>query len=71
VYELGRTHVVIDALSRLLDITKPTSVLDWTIDVSLFYIKLEWLNNVKVFFRTWQIKGTLFVQQKQKLVRIG
>jgi hypothetical protein len=28
VYELGRTHVVIDALSRLLDITKPTSVLD-------------------------------------------
>jgi hypothetical protein len=27
-YKLGITHVVADALSRLLNITKPTNVLD-------------------------------------------
>ncbi len=45
-------------------------MLDQTIDVSMFYTEPKWLNNVKDFFRTWQIEGTLFVQQKQRLVRI-
>jgi hypothetical protein len=35
-YKLGRTHVVVDALSRLPNITKPTSIHDQTIDASLF-----------------------------------
>jgi hypothetical protein len=35
-YKLGRIHVVTNALSRLLDITKPTSLLDQTTYVSLF-----------------------------------
>jgi hypothetical protein len=36
VYKLSRTHVVIDALSRLPNITKPTGIYDQTIDASLF-----------------------------------
>jgi hypothetical protein len=50
-YKPGRIHVVANALSRLLDITKPTGVPNQTIDASLFYTKLEWLNDVKEFLR--------------------
>jgi hypothetical protein len=52
VYELGKFHVIIDALSRLLDITKPKGVPDQTTNASLFYIELEWFNDVKEFLRT-------------------
>jgi hypothetical protein len=51
VYKLDRTDVVVDALSRLLDITKPIGVPNQTTDVSLFYTKLEWLNDVKEFLK--------------------
>jgi hypothetical protein len=34
--KLGKTHVVVDALSRLLNIIKPTCVPNQTIDASLF-----------------------------------
>jgi hypothetical protein len=33
-----------------------------TIDASLFYTKLEWLNDVKEFLRIGKIEGTLLVQ---------
>ncbi len=69
VYKPGRTHVVTDALSKLLDITKPTGVLDQTTYASLFYTRLEWLNDVNEFLRTRQIDGMLSMQQKQRLVR--
>jgi hypothetical protein len=52
VYELGKFHVIVDALSRLLDITKPKGVPDQTTNASLFYIELEWFNDVKEFLRT-------------------
>jgi hypothetical protein len=51
VYNPNKTHVVANALSRLLDITKPTGVLDQTIVASLFYTELEWLNDVKEFLK--------------------
>jgi hypothetical protein len=51
VYKLGRTHVIVDALSRLPDITEPIGVPNQTIDASLFYTKLEWLNDVKEFLK--------------------
>jgi hypothetical protein len=47
VYKPGKTHVVANVLSRLLDNTKLACVLDQTIDVRLFYTRLEWLNDVK------------------------
>jgi hypothetical protein len=52
VYKLNKIHVVTDALLRLLNSTKPTSVLNQTIDASLFYTRPEWLNDVKEFFKT-------------------
>jgi hypothetical protein len=52
VYKPSKTFVVIDALSRLLDITKPTNVPNQTTYVSLFYTKLKWLKDVKEFLRT-------------------
>jgi hypothetical protein len=45
-YKPGRTHVVANALSRLPDNTKLACVFDQTIDVRLFYTRLEWLNDV-------------------------
>jgi len=46
VYKLNRTHVITDALLRLLNSTKPTSVPNQTIDANLFYTRPEWLNDV-------------------------
>ncbi len=69
IYKPSKTHVVADALLRLLDSTKPTGVPDQTTDASLFYIGLERLNDVNFFKKTRQIKGMLSVQQKQRLVR--
>jgi hypothetical protein len=68
-YKLGRIHVVVDALSRLPNITEPTSVFNQTRYANLFYIELEWLNEVKEFLKTRQIEGMLSVQQKQRLVK--
>ncbi len=53
-----------------LDTTKPTSVLNQTIDASLFYTKPKWLNDVKDFLRVGQIERTLSIQQKHRLIRI-
>jgi hypothetical protein len=54
VYKLGGTHVLVDSLSKLLDIIEPTNhVLDQTTNIAtLFYAKLEWLKDVKEFLRT-------------------
>jgi hypothetical protein len=52
IYKPGKTHVVVDALSRLLDSIKPTGMPDQTTDASLFYIGLEWLNDVIFFKKT-------------------
>jgi hypothetical protein len=41
VYKLGRTHVVANGLSRLLNGIKPIGVPNETTNVSLFYIGLE------------------------------
>ncbi len=53
-YKLGGTHVLVDSLSKLLDIIEPTNhVLDQTTNIAtLFYAKLEWLKDVKEFLRT-------------------
>jgi hypothetical protein len=59
VYKPGKTHVIANALSRLLDSTKPIGVFDQIINASLFYIRPEWLNDVKEFLKIGQIKGTL------------
>jgi hypothetical protein len=47
VYMPSIIHVVVNALSKLPNIIKPTSVLDQTTYANLFYIGPEWLNDVK------------------------
>ncbi len=69
VYKLNKSHVIVDALSRLPNITEPIGVLDQTTYTSLFYTEPEWLNDVKEFLRVRQIKGTLSIQQKHRLVK--
>jgi hypothetical protein len=69
VYKSSKNHIVVNVVSRLLDITELTSVLNSTIDASLFYIEPKWLNDVKEFLRIGQIEGTLFIQHKQRLIR--
>ncbi len=51
VYKPSGTHVVISALSRLLYNTKRTNVSNQTTDANLFYIKHEWVNDVKEFLK--------------------
>jgi hypothetical protein len=51
VYGPGRIHVIVDVLSILPDIIEPTNLLDQTTNASLFYIKPEWLKDVKEFLR--------------------
>jgi hypothetical protein len=46
-YKPSKTHIVVDALSRFPNSSEPIGVLDQTIDASLFYTRLEWLNDVK------------------------
>jgi hypothetical protein len=47
VYKLGRTHVIIDALSKLLNNIEPIGVLNQTTNANLFYTRPKWLNDVK------------------------
>jgi hypothetical protein len=49
VYKLGKTHVVANTLSRLLDRIEPIDVPHQTTNGSLFYTWPEWLNKVKEF----------------------
>ncbi len=52
VYKLGKTHVVVDVLSILLDNSKPLNVLDEIVDASLFSIKPIWMHEVKTYLET-------------------
>jgi hypothetical protein len=69
VYKPHITHVVVDALPKLLNIIQLIGVPNQTTDASLFYTKSEWLNDVIDFLKIGQIEGTLYVQQKQRLLR--
>ncbi len=46
-YKPCKTHVVANALLRLTDSIEPIGVPNQTTDSTLFYIRLEWLNDVK------------------------
>jgi len=46
VYKLGKSHLMVDALSRPPNQEKPISVLNQTIDVHLFTLQQEWSHNV-------------------------
>ncbi len=52
VYKPSKTHVIANALLRLLNIIEPIGVPNQTTYASLFYTELEWLNDVKEFLKT-------------------
>jgi hypothetical protein len=43
VYKLGKTHVIVDVLSRLLNTSKPLGVSDQSVNVSLFFVEPIWM----------------------------
>jgi hypothetical protein len=51
-YKPNKTHVVANALSKLPNIVEPTSLPNQTIDVSMFYTELEWLNDIREYLKT-------------------
>jgi hypothetical protein len=64
VYKLGRTHVTIDVLSRLLDNSEPLGVPNQIVDASLFYVKPIWMEEVKTYLETGQMLKTFNLAQK-------
>ncbi len=52
VYKLGRTHVVVDVLSRLRNNSEPLGVPYHTMDGSLFSIEPIWMQEVKTYLET-------------------
>jgi hypothetical protein len=64
VYKPGIIHVIVNALSKFSNNIKTTSVPNQTTNASLFYIELEWLNDVKEFLKTSNIQGTLSIQSR-------
>ncbi len=69
VYKPGKTHVVVNELLILLNITEPIGVLDQTTNASLFYKNLKWLKDLTFFLRIRHIESTLSIQQKQRLAK--
>jgi hypothetical protein len=43
VYEPNRSHLMVDALNRLPNYTKPVGIFDQTCDVCLFTLQPKWL----------------------------
>jgi hypothetical protein len=69
VYKPGRTHIIVDVLSKLPDSSKPLGVPNQTMDASLFSIKHIWMQEVKTYLKTCKMLKTFNIIQKQKLAR--
>jgi hypothetical protein len=52
IYKPNKTHVVIDALSKLLDSSKPLGILHQTMDASLFFVEPIWMQEIKSYRET-------------------
>ena len=61
-------HGVADGLSRLPNGELATGVDDQTKDASLFYLKLEWLDDVGSYLWIGVIRQELFQEEQQKLI---
>ncbi len=47
IYKPNRTDVVASVLSKLLDNSKPSGVLDQIVDASFFFVEPMWMHEVK------------------------
>ncbi len=64
VYKLGKTHGVVDVLSKLPNSLEPLGVLDHTVDASLFSIEPIWMQEIRSYLKTGQMPKTLKLVQK-------
>jgi hypothetical protein len=59
IYKPRCTHVIADALSRLLDTTKSIGVSNQTINAALFMLQPIWPEEVKNYLQMGQMIGIL------------
>jgi hypothetical protein len=52
IHKLGRTHVVVDDLSKLPNSSEPLGVPNQTIDASLFFVEPIWMLEVMNYLET-------------------
>jgi hypothetical protein len=69
VYKHGRTHVVVDVLSKLLSNLEPLGITYQTVDASLFSIESTWMQELKRYLEICQMPKTLNLVQKRNLAR--
>ncbi len=50
-YKHGKTHVVVNVISMLLNSLEPLGVSDQTMDASLFSIEPIWMQEVKTYLK--------------------
>ncbi len=67
VYELGKTHVVVDVLSKLPNNIELLSVLD-----HYFFVELMWMHEVKLFKNKLDAKKVkTFILEEGIMYRVG
>jgi hypothetical protein len=69
VYKPGKTHVIVDVLSKLLNSSKLLGIPNQIVDASLFFVKHIWMQEVKTYLKMGKMLKTLNIIQKQKLAR--
>jgi hypothetical protein len=69
VYKLGRSHLMVDALSRLPNHIKLVGVPNQTCDVHMFTLQLEWLHNVYEHILNRTMPQRITTSQKQYLAQ--
>jgi hypothetical protein len=65
VYKPGKTHVVVDVLSKLPNVIESSGVVEQTTNASLFFTKPKWLNDVNMLLQIGQMEKSLPIGQKQ------
>ena len=68
VYKPGKNHGVADAMSRLPNGEPATGVEDQTKDASLFYVKPEWLEDVRSYLKSGVVRQDLSKEEQRKLI---
>ncbi len=68
--KLGRSHLMVDALSRLPNQAKVVGVPNQTIDVHMFTLHPEWLQNVYDYLLEGMMPKWFIISQRQYLVQI-
>jgi len=64
IYKPSRTHVVANVLSRLPNSSRPLGVPNHTLDASLLFVELIWMQEMKSYLEIGQMLETLNLVHK-------